>query len=145
MSPGPCSAGLGCGGRVPLAAVQAPTRSWAASHHHRWQPLCRVAVQRVARASCEAALSRLAEVVVATLPPRWLCSHQSPSVLVPALRTVGNIVTGDDMQTQVVPAAPRQLTLLPSSCARVTLDCRTTLLRAMLGGASSWETLLPSA
>lgn len=28
--------------------------------------------------------------------------HQSPSVLVPALRTVGNIVTGDDLQTQVI-------------------------------------------
>ena len=25
----------------------------------------------------------------------------SPSVLIPALRTVGNIVTGDDLQTQV--------------------------------------------
>ncbi|KAJ6319020.1 hypothetical protein OIU76_014376, partial [Salix suchowensis] len=29
-----------------------------------------------------------------------LLLHPSPSVLVPALRTVGNIVTGDDMQTQ---------------------------------------------
>ncbi len=29
------------------------------------------------------------------------CRHQSPAVLVPALRTVGNIVTGNDMQTQV--------------------------------------------
>ncbi|GAY54401.1 hypothetical protein WN944_007661 [Citrus x changshan-huyou] len=28
--------------------------------------------------------------------------HPSPSVLIPALRTVGNIVTGDDMQTQCV-------------------------------------------
>ncbi|RWW53614.1 hypothetical protein BHE74_00039893, partial [Ensete ventricosum] len=28
--------------------------------------------------------------------------HPSPSVLIPALRTVGNIVTGDDMQTQVL-------------------------------------------
>ncbi|KAJ6288835.1 hypothetical protein OIU76_024756 [Salix suchowensis] len=27
--------------------------------------------------------------------------HPSPSVLIPALRTVGNIVTGDDMQTQL--------------------------------------------
>lgn len=27
--------------------------------------------------------------------------HPSPSVLIPALRTVGNIVTGDDFQTQV--------------------------------------------
>ncbi|KAB5545322.1 hypothetical protein DKX38_013434 [Salix brachista] len=36
-----------------------------------------------------------------------LLLHPSPSVLVPALRTVGNIVTGDDMQTQVfVPAIP---------------------------------------
>jgi HEAT repeat protein len=31
-----------------------------------------------------------------------LLMHQSPSVLVPALRTVGNIVTGDDLQTQVI-------------------------------------------
>eukprot|EP01025_Chloroclados_australasicus_P030502 TRINITY_DN305_c1_g1_i1.p1 TRINITY_DN305_c1_g1~~TRINITY_DN305_c1_g1_i1.p1 ORF type:complete len:550 (-),score=77.98 TRINITY_DN305_c1_g1_i1:558-2207(-) len=31
-----------------------------------------------------------------------LLIHNSPSVLVPALRTVGNIVTGDDNQTQVV-------------------------------------------
>lgn len=30
-----------------------------------------------------------------------LLLHQSPAVLVPALRTVGNIVTGNDMQTQV--------------------------------------------
>lgn len=30
-----------------------------------------------------------------------MCRHQSPAVLVPALRTVGNIVTGNDMQTQV--------------------------------------------
>lgn len=32
----------------------------------------------------------------------WSCRHTSPAVLVPALRTVGNIVTGNDMQTQVV-------------------------------------------
>ncbi|KAH7284024.1 hypothetical protein KP509_34G036300 [Ceratopteris richardii] len=31
-----------------------------------------------------------------------LLFHHSPSVLVPALRTVGNIVTGDDAQTQVI-------------------------------------------
>lgn len=29
-------------------------------------------------------------------------SHSSTTVLVPALRTVGNIVTGDDTQTQVL-------------------------------------------
>ncbi|KAF9593807.1 hypothetical protein IFM89_025516 [Coptis chinensis] len=35
----------------------------------------------------------------------FFLNHPSPSVLIPALRTVGNIVTGDDMQTQVVIAA----------------------------------------
>jgi importin subunit alpha-1 len=31
-----------------------------------------------------------------------LLMHPSPAVLIPALRTVGNIVTGDDLQTQIV-------------------------------------------
>lgn len=47
-----------------------------------------------------------------------LCRHQSPSVLVPALRTVGNIVTGDDLQTQVIincGALPCLLNLLTTS------------------------------
>lgn len=48
-----------------------------------------------------------------TIPVKWiivsvvnfvcmLFRNQSPSVLIPALRTVGNIVTGDDLQTQVI-------------------------------------------
>lgn len=44
-----------------------------------------------------------------------LLLHTSPAVLVPALRTVGNIVTGNDMQTQVIincGALPCLLTLL---------------------------------
>lgn len=46
-----------------------------------------------------------------------LLSHQSFSVVTPALRTVGNIVTGDDMQTQIVlnaSALPRLGALLMS-------------------------------
>ena len=31
-----------------------------------------------------------------------MCRHQSPSVVAAALRAVGNIVTGDDVQTQLV-------------------------------------------
>ncbi|KAL8544949.1 hypothetical protein ACS0TY_005232 [Phlomoides rotata] len=43
-------------------------------------------------------------VIEAGVCPRLveLLLHPSPSVLIPALRTVGNIVTGDDMQTQVI-------------------------------------------
>jgi hypothetical protein len=36
-----------------------------------------------------------------------LLLHPSPSVLIPALRTVGNIVTGDDLQTQVISHSPQ--------------------------------------
>ncbi|XP_047316639.1 importin subunit alpha-like isoform X2 [Impatiens glandulifera] len=49
--------------------------------------------------------SRLVELLV----------HPSPSVLIPALRTVGNIVTGDDVQTQIMiehQALPSLLNLL---------------------------------
>lgn len=44
-----------------------------------------------------------------------LLMHQTPAVLIPALRTVGNIVTGDDVQTQIIincQALPYLLNLL---------------------------------
>ena len=48
----------------------------------------------------------------------YACRHNSTSVQTPALRSVGNIVTGDDLQTQVVIASgalPALLSLLGSS------------------------------
>ncbi|KAI4310932.1 hypothetical protein MLD38_035875 [Melastoma candidum] len=47
---------------------------------------------------------KIQAVIEAGVCPRLveLLLHTSPSVLIPALRTVGNIVTGDDMQTQCV-------------------------------------------
>ncbi|XP_076960041.1 importin subunit alpha-2-like [Bidens hawaiensis] len=47
-----------------------------------------------------------------------LLQHPSPSVLIPALRTVGNIVTGDDLQTQCIiehGALPCLLSLLTNN------------------------------
>ncbi|CAI0549352.1 unnamed protein product [Linum tenue] len=47
-----------------------------------------------------------------------LLLHPSPSVLIPALRTVGNIVTGDDLQTQCIinhQALPYLLNLLTNN------------------------------
>ncbi|KAM7255880.1 hypothetical protein ACFE04_011621 [Oxalis oulophora] len=45
---------------------------------------------------------KIQAVIEAGVCPRLveLLLHPSPSVLIPALRTVGNIVTGDDLQTQ---------------------------------------------
>ncbi|XP_022856301.1 importin subunit alpha-2-like [Olea europaea var. sylvestris] len=47
---------------------------------------------------------KIQAVIEAGVCPRLveLLLHPSPSVLIPALRTVGNIVTGDDLQTQCV-------------------------------------------
>ncbi|RRT61752.1 hypothetical protein B296_00030203 [Ensete ventricosum] len=47
---------------------------------------------------------KIQAVLEAGVCPRLveLLLHPSPSVLIPALRTVGNIVTGDDVQTQAV-------------------------------------------
>ncbi|CAJ1940903.1 unnamed protein product [Sphenostylis stenocarpa] len=47
---------------------------------------------------------KIQAVIEAGVCPRLvqLLTHPSPSVLIPALRTVGNIVTGDDIQTQSI-------------------------------------------
>nr|XP_010914512.1 importin subunit alpha-1b [Elaeis guineensis] len=60
---------------------------------------------------------KIQAVIEAGVIPRLveLLLHPSPSVLIPALRTVGNIVTGDDVQTQYVinhQALPCLLSLL---------------------------------
>ncbi|KAL3652910.1 hypothetical protein CASFOL_002591 [Castilleja foliolosa] len=47
---------------------------------------------------------KIQAVIESGICPRLveLLMHSSPSVLIPALRTVGNIVTGDDLQTQAI-------------------------------------------
>ncbi|XP_077214393.1 importin subunit alpha-like [Tasmannia lanceolata] len=52
----------------------------------------------------DGANDKIQAVIEAGVCPRLveLLLHPSPSVLIPALRTVGNIVTGDDMQTQYI-------------------------------------------
>ncbi|KAI3834412.1 hypothetical protein MKX03_032523 [Papaver bracteatum] len=49
-------------------------------------------------------LDKIQAVIEANICPRLvdLLMHPSPSVVTPALRTVGNICTGNDMQTQII-------------------------------------------
>ncbi len=42
--------------------------------------------------------------------------HQSASVLVPALRTVGNIVTGDDLQVRILAPLGMPLSMSGTAC-----------------------------
>ncbi|CAH8273444.1 unnamed protein product [Arabidopsis lyrata] len=63
---------------------------------------------------------KIQAVIDAGVVPRLiqLLAHSSPSVLIPALRTIGNIVTGDDLQTQMVldhQALPFLLNLLKNT------------------------------
>ncbi|ANM66161.1 ARM repeat superfamily protein [Arabidopsis thaliana] len=63
---------------------------------------------------------KIQAVIEAGVVPRLiqLLGHSSPSVLIPALRTIGNIVTGDDLQTQMVldqQALPCLLNLLKNN------------------------------
>ncbi|PPD86868.1 hypothetical protein GOBAR_DD16179 [Gossypium barbadense] len=63
---------------------------------------------------------KIQAVIEAGVCPRLveLLMHPSPTVLIPALRTVGNIVTGDDMQTQCIighQALPCLLNLLTNT------------------------------
>ncbi|XP_052619533.1 importin subunit alpha-1a-like [Lactuca sativa] len=63
---------------------------------------------------------KIQAVIEANVCPRLveLLNHPSPSVLIPTLRTVGNIVTGDDMQTQYIinhQALPCLLNLLTNN------------------------------
>lgn len=63
---------------------------------------------------------KIQAVIEAGVCPRLveLLMHPSPSVLIPALRTVGNIVTGDDLQTQYIinhQALPCLLSLLTNN------------------------------
>ncbi|KAJ9171758.1 hypothetical protein P3X46_015077 [Hevea brasiliensis] len=63
---------------------------------------------------------KIQAVIEAGVCPRLveLLLHSSPTVLIPALRTVGNIVTGDDMQTQCMinhQALPCLLNLLTNN------------------------------
>nr|KAJ0197483.1 hypothetical protein LSAT_V11C700371760 [Lactuca sativa] len=70
---------------------------------------------------------KIQAVIEANVCPRLveLLNHPSPSFLIPALRTVVNIVTGDDMQTQYIinhQALPCLLNLLTNNHKKTVIE-----------------------
>ncbi|CAA7016970.1 unnamed protein product, partial [Microthlaspi erraticum] len=85
-------------------------------------------------------------VIEAGVVPRLveLLQHPSPSVLIPALRSIGNIFTGDDAQTQKKRREGLQATQQPqfapsADSAASTVDKKLESLPSMIGGVWSKE------
>lgn len=77
-----------------------------------------------------------------------LLSHQSFSVVTPALRTVGNIVTGDDMQTQIIinsAALPRLGALLVSPKKGIRKEACWTISNITAGTKEQIQTVVDSS
>jgi len=74
-----------------------------------------------------------------------LLIHSSPSVQTPALRTVGNIVTGDDMQTQIIincSALPCLLSLLGSPKKSIRKEACWTISNITAGNKQQIQTIV---
>jgi importin subunit alpha-6/7 len=92
----------------------------------------------------DGANDKIQAVIEAGIPRRLveLLMHASTSVQTPALRSVGNIVTGDDVQTQVIincGALPALLSLLSSGKDGIRKEACWTISNATSGGLQKPE------
>lgn len=90
---------------------------------------------------------KISEVIKCGAIPRLchLLSHQNNSVKHPALRTIGNIVTGDDLQTQVVinnRALPRLLGLLANEKKAIRKEACWTISNITAGNVEQIEAVI---
>jgi len=90
---------------------------------------------------------QIAEVIKCGAVPRLchLLSHKNNNVKHPALRTIGNIVTGDDLQTQVVinnGALPRLLQLLTNEKKAVRKEACWTISNITAGNVEQIEAVI---
>lgn len=88
-------------------------------------------------------------VIEAGIPRRLveLLLHAATSVQTPALRSVGNIVTGDDVQTQVIincGALPALLTLLGSTKDAIRKEACWTISNVTAGNPSQIQSVIDS-
>lgn len=96
--------------------------------------------------SDEEMYAHLQKIIEANVCPRLveLLTHESSVVVVPALRTVGNIITGDDSQTQVVldcNILPNLLQLLNSPKASIRREACWTLSNITAGNTTQKQVI----
>jgi len=92
---------------------------------------------------------KIADVIRSGAVPRLtqLLSHESNSVKHPALRTIGNIVTGDDLQTQVAinnGTLPRLLKLLTNPKKAIRKEACWTISNITVGNVEQIESVIKS-
>ncbi|KAG8663565.1 hypothetical protein MANES_01G224800v8 [Manihot esculenta] len=90
---------------------------------------------------------KIQAVIEAGVCPRLveLLLHPSPTVVFPALRTVGNIVTGDDMQTQYMinyQGLPCLLNLLTSNKGKIKREACWTISNITAGNANQIQAVI---
>merc|ERR1719220_226372 len=90
---------------------------------------------------------KISEVIKCGAIPRLthLLSHKDNNVKHPALRTIGNIVTGDDLQTQVVinnAALPRLLVLLTNEKKAIRKEACWTISNITAGNVEQIEAVI---
>ena len=95
----------------------------------------------------DGANDKIQAVIEAGIPRRLveLLMHQSTSVQTPALRSVGNIVTGDDVQTQVIVncgALPALLSLLSSSKDGIRKEACWTISNVTAGNSTQIQSVI---
>ncbi|KAG5363045.1 Importin subunit alpha-1 [Yarrowia sp. B02] len=93
--------------------------------------------------------NKIQAVVDAGIPRRLieLLGHQSTSVQTPALRSVGNIVTGDDVQTQIVinaGALPALLQLLTAPKDSIRKEACWTISNITAGNSTQIQSVIDS-
>jgi len=90
---------------------------------------------------------KISEVIKCGAVPRlcFLLGHKNNNVKHPALRTIGNIVTGDDLQTQVVinnAALPRLLVLLTNEKKAIRKEACWTISNITAGNVEQIEAVI---
>ncbi|KAK5674508.1 Importin subunit alpha-1, partial [Elasticomyces elasticus] len=95
----------------------------------------------------DGANDKIQAVIEAGIPRRLveLLMHASTSVQTPALRSVGNIVTGDDVQTQVIVncgSLPALLSLLSSTKDGIRKEACWTISNVTAGNASQIQAVI---